>query len=79
MSEPSVAELEAFQLALAHALREHVDAATIRARLLADPASAPFRAYVESFDLRMIEIMGRLARRWGSTSETFAAPTPIEP
>jgi hypothetical protein len=74
VSAPSRAELDAFQQLLNRVLFEEADPIAARARLCADPASAPFRAYVESFEPRLLEAVGRLARRWGSTSDAWAPP-----
>ena len=60
----SRAMLEGYQRALAAALTELDDPAQIRDRLLADPACAPFAAYVATFDLRALEVSARLAKRW---------------
>jgi hypothetical protein len=58
------AELAAYQTALALALTQLDDPRLIRDRLLADPACAPFRDYIASFDLRALEVSARLAKRW---------------
>jgi hypothetical protein len=63
------AALAAFQRALLTALATESDGAAIKERLLADPACAPFRDYVASFDPRNVEVVAALSRNWALPAE----------
>ncbi len=68
---PSDAELAAFQSALLELLAEPLSPAEIERRLRSDAAFEPHRAYIESFDLKMIEAAALLVKKWGrQTVET---------
>lgn len=60
--------LAAFQEALLRALAAGGPGEAVRARLLADPASAPFRAWVEAAEPRMLAVGVALVARWGARS-----------
>lgn len=59
-----MSRLAGYERALLEALEGAEDARAVRARLLADPRAAPYRAHVEAMEPRMLEVALRLARRW---------------
>ena len=62
---PTDADLADFQSALLELLAQPLSPAEIERRLRTDAAFAPYRDYVESFDLRMIEVAAALVKKWG--------------
>jgi D-arabinose 1-dehydrogenase-like Zn-dependent alcohol dehydrogenase len=69
--------LAAFQSALLEALYESADPADAKARLERDPASRPFSDYIESFELRGIEVGQQLVHQW-SVREPGPSSAPQE-
>lgn len=64
------AELARFQAALLDLLASDLPADEVHRRLAADPAAKPFADYVEGFDLRCVEVAGKITRKFGRrTSE----------
>jgi hypothetical protein len=57
-------ELEAFQAVLLDMLERAVPPAALKAELLKDPAAAPFRDYVESFEPRCLAVASRIIGKW---------------
>jgi hypothetical protein len=55
-------ELAAYQAALLELLAEVQSAAELAARAAEAPALAPFRAYIERFDARSVEISAMLVK-----------------
>lgn len=66
--------LRDLQRALLDALDRHEDGAAARAALLADPAAAPYRDWVEDLEPRMLRVGHLLVHRWGVRD--VAPPTP---
>ena len=64
MPDADVAQLEAFQAAMLVILGSDRDGERIKARLLADPASEPFRKWVESCEPRMLAVGAELVATW---------------
>ena len=58
-------ELERFQARLLDLLHQDLPPAETLARLKALPESAPFAAWVAGFDLRTIEVAGKITRKFG--------------
>lgn len=58
--------LALFQDRLLQLLWEESDPARIRGDLLAEPALAEFRDYIEAMEDRMIGVAAELVRKWGS-------------
>jgi hypothetical protein len=58
------AVLADYQEAMVEHLLVELPPDELRRRLLADPRVFPFRAYVESFDLRLLEVTALLMRGW---------------
>ena len=57
-------ELEAFQALLLDMLERGVAPEALKAQLLADPAGAPFRDYVASFEPRCLAVASRIVKKW---------------
>ncbi len=72
-------ELARFQALLLELLASELPAEEIRTRLMAHDDARPFADYVAGFDLRCVEVAGRItrkfARRKGDDLEANAAPT----
>ena len=71
---PDDPALDRFQAALLELLAETDDVEAIRARLAADPAFAPYAAYVAGFEPRMLAVASELVRRWGRRADDEADP-----
>ena len=67
------AVLADYQEAMVEHLLVEAPPAEMRRRLLADPRVHPFRAYVESFDLRLLEVTAQLMRSWVKRRSPSAA------
>ena len=63
------ADLAAFQSALLELLAEPLPPSESQHRLRTDAAFAAHRDYVETFDLRMIEVASALVKKWGQRIE----------
>ena len=61
-------QLAAFQAVLLDRLERGVPPAQLKAELLAHPAAAPFRDYVESFEPRCLEVAARIVQKWAVRS-----------
>jgi hypothetical protein len=57
-------ELAAFQALLLDRLERGVPPDQLKAELLAHPAAAPFRDYVESFEPRCLEVASHIVKKW---------------
>jgi hypothetical protein len=57
-------ELARFQAVLLELLAQDLPADEVHRRLAAHEASAPFAEYVAGFDLRCVEVAGRITRKF---------------
>jgi len=64
MDELHDSELAAFQALLLDHLERGTAPESLKSSLLADPAGAPFTAYIRSFDPRCLAIAGRIVQKW---------------
>ncbi|HYF50373.1 MAG TPA: hypothetical protein VEJ63_13265 [Planctomycetota bacterium] len=62
-------ELAQFQAALLSLLDQELTAEEMLARMKSDPAFAPFKGYVEQFDLRAVEVAAEITKKWGKKAE----------
>ena len=67
-------ELARFQAVLLALLAQDLPADEVHRRLVQDPASRPFADYVAGFDLRCVEVAGRITRKFGKRTGQGAAP-----
>jgi hypothetical protein len=58
-------ELANFQAALLELLDTQQDLDVMRSQLQQNPAFAPFKAYIDTFDERMLEVAAELVKKWG--------------
>ncbi len=58
-------QMAAFQAAMLELLDSPLSASELKDRMLAHPASAPFRDWVAQWDLRCVETAGLLVKQWG--------------
>ena len=59
------AGLAAFQAALLDLLDQRVGSEELLRRLRTDPRMAPYRAYLDTFEPRMVEVATALLAKWG--------------
>jgi hypothetical protein len=64
MSDAPIAELASYQEALVEILLLDLAPAEQHRRLLEDPRARPFFAYVQSIELRCLEVTSALMKRW---------------
>lgn len=62
---PPAEKIANFQAALLELLAQDLPPDAIHARLRDDPAFADFRAYVSSFEPRMLAVAVELVQKWG--------------
>jgi hypothetical protein len=58
-------ELARFQAALLELLARDLPAPALQEHLRDDPAFAGFRAYVDTFEPRMLAVAAELVKKWG--------------
>jgi hypothetical protein len=66
--ESDIDQLGEFQGALLELLAQDLSLETLQQRLREEPAVAPFRDYVQGFELRMLEVAALLVKKWGKRS-----------
>ena len=64
------ADLARFQEALVDVLRQELPPEVALSRLKSDPAFAPFRSYIDTFDVRMVGAASELVRKWSTDRES---------
>ena len=58
-------DLADYQAALLEYLEKGKSAEDILTRLRSDPAFTPYAEYIDTFELRMLEVASELVRKWG--------------
>jgi hypothetical protein len=78
MSEAEEEEqLAAYQEALTQLAAQQLAPEELADRLRNDERVVPFREYVNTFDLRCVEVASVLMRRWAKRLATGTEPSPI--
>jgi hypothetical protein len=68
-AEPTSAQLAEFQSALVQLLAQDLPVSAMQQRLAEDAAFAAFRAYVQLFEPRMLEVAALLVKKWGKPTD----------
>ena len=69
MQETDTTDLAAYQAALLELLAQPLSPDELMHRLRTDKAFEAHRAYIESFEPRMVEVSALLVKKWGRRAE----------